>query len=291
MTGLAVIPDLHADAERLSRSLRAADGARPAFVGDFIDALGSKKGEDRAVLEQVRGLVEDGAPAVMGNHEMNAILFHRTGRDGLFLREHSQKNRAQHRSFVRAFGVATPDALDWTGWFLTLPLWYEAKGMRLVHAAWDDEAIATIAARRPDGRLRERDLEEVAEKRSNFARAVDRLLTGPELQLPNGRGFKDHKGQVQDSVRIAWWRPDARTWDEAALSIDDRSCLPDAPLPDHDISFYPDDVPPVFCGHYKMTGTPRVERQNVACLDYPDTPCLYSWRGEARLSPANLRIV
>ncbi|WP_044037714.1 hypothetical protein [Octadecabacter arcticus] len=73
----------------------------------------------------------------------------------------------------------TPEALKWTDWFLTLPLWLELDGFRLVHACWVDDAIATVAKRRPDGPLRVEDLLEVSEKKTKFAKAVERLTSGP----------------------------------------------------------------------------------------------------------------
>ncbi|MEY8800339.1 hypothetical protein AB9K35_08495 [Leisingera sp. XS_AS12] len=47
-----------------------------------------------------------------------------------------------------------------------------------------DQAIKTISARRPDGKLLEDDLDEVGGKTTAFTKVVDRLLTGPEIKLP-----------------------------------------------------------------------------------------------------------
>ncbi len=120
---ITVIPDIHADPQRLEATLAAKEGPL-AFLGDFIDG-GGQGACDRAVLTQVRGLIDTGAVVVMGNHELNAILFHRG------LRVDNDKNRNQHRSFLEAFGFATPEALAWTDWFLTLPLWLDLGGLRL----------------------------------------------------------------------------------------------------------------------------------------------------------------
>jgi len=45
--------------------------------------------------------------------------------------------------------------------------------------------------------------------------------------------------------------------------------IPDTPLPsvNHDY-IYPKDSPPVFFGHYWMTGVPEIVAENMACLDY-----------------------
>jgi hypothetical protein len=183
----------------------------------------------------------------------------------------------------------TPEALKWTDWFLTLPLWLELDGFRLVHACWDDDAIATVAERRPDGRLRVEDLLEVSEKKTKFAKAVERLTSGPEVELPNDIKFHDKNKHPRGHVRIAWWKAQIGTWREVALSVPDLSELPDAPVSGaENVPLYLNDAPPVFVGHYKMQGSPRLEGHNAICLDYPTEPCVYLWNGEARFTEDNL---
>lgn len=283
-----VIPDLHADPNRLEATLDAlGPGARPAFLGDFIDGKGAEA-DDEAVLRRVRGLIEAGAPAVMGNHELNAILYHTKGESG-YLRCHEDKNKKQHASFIARFGTATKAARYWTDWFLTLPLWHDRDGLRLVHACWSDRDIETVAKRREDGLLKSEDLAEVAANATPFARAVNRLVSGPEAKLPDGYSFLDNSGHRRTHVRIAWWRSCAHSWREAALSVPDPGELPDMSLPDvPDIELYPKTAAPVLVGHYKMTGRPMLESATAACLDYPDAPCAYRWRGESALHPGNL---
>ena len=266
-------------------------GHKIAFLGDLIDAGSAVNApDDAAVLAQVRRLVEDGhAMVVMGNHELNAILFHRIGYNGEPLRARDAKNLRQHKSFCDRFGVGTAAALAWTRWFLDLPLWRDLGDLRLVHACWNPGAIATIAARRSDGRLREADLEEVAGKQTAFARAVHLLLSGPEIALPPGVAFTDAGGHVRSDVRIAWWRSDAPTWRAAALSVPEPAELPDAKIgPTDDVAFYDPADPPVMVGHYKMTGEPVIETPHAACLDYPRSACVYHWSGERSLRQDNL---
>ncbi|WP_347268602.1 metallophosphoesterase [Paracoccus sp. (in: a-proteobacteria)] len=280
-----VIPDIHADPARLEGSLQAVGSGQLAFLGDFIDA-GKKVShpDDRTVLTRVRGLVEAGAKAVMGNHELNAILFHHPDR----LRAHSEKNRAQHRSFIETFGIATPEAREWTDWFLTLPLWLDLGGLRLVHACWSQPDIDLIAARRPDGRLRPEDLPEIARESTPFGRAVKTLTSGPEVSLPAGYAFSDFGGHRRTEMRVAWWRSRAATWREAALSVPDPLLLPEEALPSGILAeIYSSDAPPVLVGHYKMTGEPLIEG-SAACLDYPSEPLAYCWQGEKQLSKDNL---
>lgn len=294
-----IIPDIHADLARLEASLAMLAGARPVFLGDFIDAKPkenesygtvSGKAADREVLTRVRSLIDSGAAlAIMGNHELNAILFHRRGADGQPLRQRSPENRHQHKSFLASLGEETPEALQWTDWFLTLPLWHEGDGFRLVHAFWSDDDIALIRARRPDARLRPEDLPEIATESTAFGRAVKRITSGPEVRLPDGITYRDGGGKLRDMGRLCWWRRGA-TWRQALLSVPQPSTLPDTALPE-DIGTltYPLDAAPVFVGHYKMAEEPRIEAPRAMCLDYPDAPCIYLWHGETDLDPAHLQ--
>ena len=293
MTSLAVIPDIHADPSRLHASLDAATGSNVAFLGDFIDAGNSvDMPDDASVLRKVRSLVDqEGALAVMGNHELNAILFHRRDKKGAPLRCHSSKNVSQHASFLDTIGFATPAAIEWTEWFLNLPLWIELDGLRLVHACWDQVSIDLIKSRRPDGRLLAEDLEEIALKRTDFAKAVEVLTSGPEVLLPGNHSFLDNKRSRRREVRLAWWKPQQGTWRELALAVPNVTELPDTPVIGCDaISIYGDDQPPVLVGHYKMKGEPRIEVGQAACLDYPEFRCVYHWSGERQLTKDKLSV-
>lgn len=293
MTSLTVIPDIHADLARLHASLDAAHGSNIAFLGDFIDAGNSvEKQDDASVLRNVRSLVDDqGALAVMGNHELNAILFHRRDKKGAPLRRHSSKNVSQHASFLDDIGFATPAAIEWTEWFLNLPLWIELDGLRLVHACWDEPSIDVIKERRPDGRLRVEDLEEVALKQTPFAKAVEALTSGPEVLLPGEFSFHDNKGNRRREVRLAWWKPQQGTWRDLALAVPDVQELPDMPVIGADaIRIYDEEQMPVMVGHYKMKGEPIIEVGQAACLDYPEFRCVYHWSGERKLTQKNLTL-
>lgn len=289
----AIIPNIHPDPDRLDRSLRAAGNHPVPFLGDLIDAHDHQDHvDDLAVLHKARGLIESGrATGILGNHEMNAIRFHRFSPDGKALREHSRENTAQHRSFIAAFGTATPEALDWTGWMLAaLPLWQDAGGLRLVHAFWSDALIDTVRACRPDGYLKPEDIPEIAARQTPFAQAVDRMLTGPEIALPEGHGFFDRKGKERHNLRMRVWRRPT-DWADAALSAPAGLPLPEGYPAGLDSLLYPQDAPPVLVGHYKMTGSPAFDAPRGGLIDYPEAPCVSLWDGEADLSAANLHRV
>lgn len=291
---ITVIPDIHADPLRLDASLSLAKGSSLiAFLGDFIDSGADPAApiDEPAVLTQVRNLIDrKEAVGVMGNHELNAILFHKMDAAERPLRERSSKNRAQHQSFIDAFGIGTDEALTWTDWFLeALPLWREVDGLRLVHAFWSESVIDTVRERRPDGFLQKEDLPEVAAESTAFGRAVKLLVSGPEVILPPGAAFKDFKGHVRQEMRIAWWRGDATTWRELALSVPDLALLPDDRIDTRHIKeLYSADAAPVLVGHYKMQPPRRLDHAKAGCLDYPSAPCVYQWRGEGVLKPSTI---
>lgn len=292
MTDLTIIPDLHADATRLETCLAESDGRKVAFLGDFIDAgKATVVADDLAVLRRVKTLIDnESAVSVLGNHELNAILFHRKDKLGAPLRKHAPKNVIQHASFLDQIGYGTPAAMYWTEWFLSLPLWIEKDGIRLVHACWDHSAIQVVKERRPDGRLHHEDLEEVAAKKTPFARAVELLTSGPEVQLPEGYQFHDMKGEPRRQVRIAWWLARGGRWRDVALSVNNVGELPDSLVDATEgVPTYDASERPVLVGHYKMQGRPRIEVSQAACLDYPERYCVYHWQGESNLQAANLR--
>jgi hypothetical protein len=290
-----VVPDIHADLERLNWSIDEAQGSKMIFLGDLIDAGKLvKKPNDLGILQRVSQLISDGhASCILGNHELNAIMFHRRSSiTNAPLRSHKEQNSTQHKSFIQAFGIESSDALSWTTWMLeTLPLWLELDGLRIAHACWSEKAIDIIKKRRPSGHLQLEDLEEVAAKTTEFALAVETITSGPEAKLPSGYSFTDNGGNTKEHVRLSWWNAENTTWTKAALSVPDLSQLPTDELPPEMMSeIYSVDAIPVLVGHYKMKGTPHLQSANATSLDYPMKKCVYHWSGESTLQSKNLTI-
>ena len=303
-----IIPDIHADVDRLTQTLSSLGyvvgsnawahpkGRVAAFLGDFID-MGHA---NRSVLTLVRAMHDQGhAVAIMGNYELNALLYHRPslnadGTDDGYMRAHSAKNRGQHQTFLDEFPVGQPDTNEMLDWFLTLPLFLDLGGLRLVHACWDDARVATILDRRPSGLLALEDLQEIAleSTASGFAEAVLTTLKGPEAELPAPHFFHEIKGHRRTGLRLKWWQSGATTWRDTALSVPDPETLPATPI-EGDIAFraYGAEAKPVFFGHFKRLGIPAIDAPNAACLDYPKVTCAYRWAGEARLDSRNLIVI
>jgi len=111
------------------------------FFGDFID----RGPQQREVIEIVKPMVEQGhALSVMGNHEFNAICYATSEKGGRVLREHSEKNTAQHQAFLDAYPVAVERSTI-IDWFKTLPVHIETSGIRVIHASWNEKALACQA--------------------------------------------------------------------------------------------------------------------------------------------------
>jgi hypothetical protein len=287
-----LIGDIHGHADELVRLLemlgyRRARGVyqhperRVIFLGDFID----RGPQIREVLAIVRPMVEEGrALAVMGNHELNALAYHTEDPEspGEYLRRRIEKNVRQHRQTVAQLMEAElKSALDW---FRTLPLWLELDGLRAVHACWDEQAMAGIAAARDaHGGINTPFLQSACREGRPLFRPVETILKGREAALPAGIALEDKDGHVRTEFRTRWYlSPAGHTYRTYGLQSDEIDC--DLPYPTTD--------KPVFTGHYWLLADhPELLADNVACLDYSVAKggflCGYRWHGERKLKNEN----
>ena len=297
-----LIGDIHGHSEPLVELLlkldyQLTDGIyrhkdrRVIFLGDFID----RGPNQREVIGIVRPMIESGsALSVMGNHEFNAIAYFTEDPDepGQFLRVHSDKNRGQHKAFLDAYEGAH-DYAEQIEWFRTLPLWLDLPGIRVVHACWDDSLVrylktnCEMAVDYLDNDL----LERGSRKGSDEFEAIETLLKGKEIELPNGQTFPDKDGNPRHHIRMKWWDASALTYRDAFLGPDSAlSHIPEDTIDVDHLIEYSSDAPPVFIGHYWMDTDPALLAPNVACLDYSVAArsggklAAYRWDGEQRLS-------
>ncbi len=301
-----IIGDIHGQADKLHGLLahlgyRATGGTyrhptRSAiFVGDFIDR-GDKQ---LASLNTVRRMVDAGsALAVMGNHEFNAIAWHTPdpARQDDFCRTRTgalgDKNREQHKAFLREVEHDPKLHNEWIDWFLTLPLWLDLPSIRVVHACWHEEYMAELRPRlTPERQLTRETIVCASRSGSMEFTTVEALTKGLEVPLPQGHTFLDKDGHSRDSVRTRWWDGQATTYRELAMISEDiRQRLPTASAP-IDARAHHESSKPIFFGHYWMTGTPVLQTSRAACVDYSaakDGPLVaYRWDGESELDLAN----
>jgi len=261
------------------------------FLGDFID----RGPQIRQVLDIVRPMVDGGtALAVMGNHEFNALAFHteHLHRKEAYLRRRDNKNIRQHsQTILQLTDKHLAGSIEWFG---TLPIWLDLDGLRVVHACWDDKAIATIrAARRGDKALTSDFLHAACDPENALFDAVEIILKGKESELPPGRSFADKEGHIRTATRTRWYMsPHDQSYRTYALTdnIDCDDALEQSVIDAADP--YPPDEKPVFVGHYWLSGQqPELLARNVACVDYSVAKngflCAYRWNGEQCLSNEN----
>ncbi len=250
------------------------------FVGDIID----KGPEIREALFIVRCMVEGGsAQMVLGNHEVNAIGWQYPSPDGDYLRQRSEKNQEQHQETLEAF-PDPKEQMDNAKWFQTLPLSLDLGGIRVVHAAWNDE-FHQQAGKTPYESFSL--LIAFSEYFPNQKR-YEILCKGYETKLPYGKSFKDHSGVERTDLRTKWWKgAKGRTYRDLTLN----ESLPSPEIPVVDPKLPQEDYSgeaPVFFGHYAADPRKLIITSKVACLDYGvfnGSPLhAYRWDGEKELS-------
>ncbi|SDH68210.1 metallophosphoesterase [Roseospirillum parvum] len=258
------------------------------FVGDFVD----RGPHQRRVLDLVRPMIDGGAAlAVMGNHEFNAIAYHTADGAGGHLRPRNERNTHQHRAFLDEFADRPAVWAEAVAWFRTLPLWLDLPGLRVIHACWDAAAIRRLAEG-PGAEVRLDDaLLHAATRRGTWQyRAVETLLKGKEIDLPEGAGYADNDGIRRHQMRVRWWGQ-GRTYRDLYLGPESAAPhIPDDPIDGDHLVTYGRHEKPLFVGHYWMQGTPEPLAPNIACLDYSVAKpggklVAYRWDGEAVLRP------
>lgn len=267
------------------------------FVGDLID-----RGPGQVeTVETVRDMIDAGsARAVMGNHELNAIAFATPDprNPDRHYRLRGDKNVAQHRAFLDAYGEDSPEHLEAIAFFKTLPLWLDLPDLRVVHACWHEPSMRLLASHLDENAvLTPEGVHAIFERGAPAFDAGEIVLKGLEVDLPDGFSYYDKDGFERRRSRAAWWRRDAMNFGDAAFLPS--SCeIPDGlnrlPVPDGAI-LQDDDPRPLFFGHYWFSGAPRLVAANAACLDYSVARggdlCCYSWAGERELAMENFTII
>ena len=121
--------------------------------------------------------------------------------------------------------------------------------------------------------------------------AVETVLKGLEVVLPDGAAFHDKDGHPRREIRTRWWQDSPASYRDLALVPEATlASVPDTPVADGLLPGY-DGEKPVFIGHYWLRGEPRPLTADVACLDYSVAArqggrlAAYRWDGRHPLSP------
>src|SRR5690606_19542495 len=106
-----------------------------------------------------------------------------------------------------------------------------------------------------------------ARKGSEAYEAVETLLKGVEIPLPEGVFFHDKDNHPRTNARIKWWERETMTYrDLAMVPGKEIEKIPHTPVPGHVLVGY-DGKKPVFVGHYWLKGMPAPLNEHVVCLD------------------------
>src|SRR5205814_513538 len=140
-----------------------------------------------------------------------------------------------------------------------------------VHAAWDENAIRLVRGRSfYDPHF----LVAAATKGTPEFTAVETLLKGPEIKLPDGLMSVDKEGTERPDMRVAWWQSrnrkrDLRYCDIAVPSATGVPAIAVPPEVSRTLPSYSRREPPVIFGHYWFVpSTPQQLERNAACIDY-----------------------
>lgn len=290
-----VIGDIHGQANKLKglldklgytltehpslgvRYYQPPKGHQAIFIGDLID----RGPQQLETLEIVYAMIDAGvAKAIMGNHEYNALAYATLDKTAMqqstsekkhYLRSHNETHNRQHQAFLDEVPFGSEHHHYWLKRFAELPLWLETEQACFVHACWDIDKMAVLKPMlTADNAITEEALQRTGQKHSVEYDALERVLKGVEIALPEGRSFTDKDGAVRHRVRVRWWEDQLqgrRIVDIARAPSSDLAQIPEQALV-HNLDFELKTDKPIFIGHYWLNGNPEPLSSQVVCTDY-----------------------
>lgn len=261
------------------------------FVGDFIN----RGPEIKQTLRIIRAMTEEGnAMAILGNHELNAIIYQLKNKNGRRL----IKSNKYFLSLFKTLNEFKGEKDEWKShlkWMRTLPFYIENKGFRVVHACWSDEALQHINLLYEEGRIRKKTIKKIHQNpQSEQSKSIWTTTKGVYFKLPSDLKIMSNKGTSPRSFRVKWWeKNEGITFRD--FSFENKFKLPSYTIP---TQVMPQTFPykknkiPVFFGHYCRGAGPFIIKSNICCVDscVANTKILtaYSWEGENKLKKENL---
>ncbi|CAH7360955.1 Bis(5'-nucleosyl)-tetraphosphatase PrpE (asymmetrical) [Vibrio chagasii] len=249
------------------------------FLGDLID----NGTQNALVIDIVRPMEELGrAVVILGNHEFNAICYSMRAACGDYLRPHTDANKYQHKEFLSEFPLGSQRHESVINWFRTLPIAFEANAFRAIHAVWCESSLRVV--KRYCGGYTFGDslsLTLATDECHELCDAIEVLLKGYEVELPDGISYKDKYGIPRSKARLKWW---GETMDSDAsssiLSVPSevRCALSKYKLGDLIEQNLPPADKPTFIGHYKMSVDEICWSGNVICLDHAMNVSAYRFK-------------
>lgn len=259
------------------------------FTGDFI----CRGPNSRSVLSCIRNMVENQtAHAILGNHELNAILFFTKSKE-LPLHEPGKASKELLLRFSAEYGRQLEQFDNDIRWLRTLPFFFEEDKFRVVHAYWNPYHIDILRNIHEDGMIRKKQLKQIAKKKGVVAKAAWETTRGIEFTMPADLKLKDSRNIMRNTFRIKWWQPmQGNTFRE--MSIGNRFLLPQYTIPAEIAIQYPvykPSDPIVFVGHYCL-GNQLIQMPNICCVDscvaLSGSLAAYRFDGESELAASKI---
>jgi hypothetical protein len=296
-----IIGDVHGYADQLKKLLQklgyqSVNGCythpnrKAVFVGDIIN----RGPKIRETIILVRKMVEAGsAYAILGNHEMYAILYYLRDNEGKYYKKRIPKYQLQINQTLAEFAANMDEFKSHLKWFRTLPLFLDFGDIRVVHACWDNENISQLQEVLTEPKISKTILREVALNETPFSRSFWETIKGIDFQIPRNLLVFDDDGRPHRSFRMKWWEnPEGKTFKE--VSLESRFELPPYTIPPEIVKFrnpYLKSYPIVFFGHYSLVDGHGILSDNVCCVDSGVSRSgkllAYRWDGEQELIEAN----
>ena len=296
-----IIGDVHGHADQLKGLLKKLgyklkDGfyAHPTkkavFVGDIIN----RGPKIRETLNLVRQMVEGGAAhAILGNHEMYAILYYLRDNEGKYYKKRIPKYQLQIYQTLDEFASFKGELKSHLKWLRTLPMFLDFGEIRITHACWDDDNIELIKSNVTGPKLTKTILREIALNETKFSQGFWETCKGIDFLIPKNLLVFDDEGRPHRSFRMKWWlTPEGKTFKD--ISLESRFELPAYTIPNEIIQArkpYSKDDPMVFFGHYCLKECCGILADNLCCVDSCVTRTgklvAYRWEGEKQLVKSN----
>ncbi len=296
-----IIGDVHGHADELKSLLKnmgyqlvddcySHPTRKAVFVGDFIN----RGPKIRETIILIRKMVEQGSAfAILGNHEMYAVLYYLRDIEGKYYKKRIPKYQLQINQTLDEFVLHKEEFKSHLKWMRTLPMFLDFGDIRVVHACWDDENIKLIKNTVTEPKLTKTVLREIALNGTKFSEKFWETCKGIDFQLPRDLLVFDDEGRPHRSFRMKWWEsPAGKTFKE--VSLESRFDLPAYTIPKEIIpirkAYSPND-PIVFFGHYCLKECCNILAENLCCVDSCVTRTgkllAYRWEGEKKLEKSN----
>lgn len=298
-----IIGDVHGHASLLKKLLlkmgyKKTNGEythasrKAIFVGDFIN----RGPEIRKTIRIIRAMVENGsAYAILGNHEINAIIYNLKDKQGFSLVKQPSKYFMSLFKTINQYATNPGEWQEQLKWMRSLPLFLDLGEIRVVHACWSDEAVKVADSIYDEGKIKKKVFRKIYKKsNTDTSKSVWLLTKGVNLKMPADLKVSSNKGTAPRSIRTRWWEePAGKTFNE--LSFESKFDLPSYTVPSEILPKtypYPQDASILFFGHYCRGRGPYIIKHNICCVDScvlaTKSLIAYQWNGEKELIPNNL---